>query len=106
MPKGCEDLRGPPVFQFNAYAWADDHPQERPEAMVDTSRGQAMCYLLFRWNGNGATPEREEASVNEPGAHEWWAKAVAKAMPPVEAWEQERWDIEVAPCCLGPRRRR
>jgi hypothetical protein len=29
-----------------------------------------------------------------------WVKAVAKAMPPVEAWEQERWDIEVAPCCL------
>lgn len=56
-----------------------------------------MCYLLFRWNANGANPEREAASVRELGAHEWWAKAVTKAMPSVESWEQERWDIVVAP---------
>lgn len=99
MPKGCEDLRSPPAFQWKAYAWVDDNHQEQPTA-AETSRGQAVCYQFFRWNGNGASPEREEASARDPGAHELWAKTVAKAMPPVEAWKQERWDIEVAPCCL------
>ncbi|KAK1762007.1 hypothetical protein QBC33DRAFT_614563 [Phialemonium atrogriseum] len=67
---------------------------------AETIRGQAVCYQFFRLNGNGASPEREEASARDPGAHELWAKTVAKAMPPVEAWKQERWDIEEAPCCL------
>jgi hypothetical protein len=49
MPKGCEDLRDPPAFQWNAYAWVDDGQQEQPAA-VETggSRGQAVCLVFFR----------------------------------------------------------
>lgn len=28
----------------------------------------------------------------------FWADMVAKAIPLAESWEQERWDIELAPC--------
>ncbi|KAI0456740.1 hypothetical protein F5B21DRAFT_502037 [Xylaria acuta] len=39
----------------------------------------------------------EEASAKDPQLHGLWSETVAKAMPPVEAWDQERWDIERAP---------
>lgn len=99
MPEGCDDLRGPPVFQWNAYTWVDTVQEEQTTAL-QTGQGQAACYLFFRWNGNGASPAREEASAKDPAARESWARAVAKAMPPVGSWDQERWDIEVAPCCI------
>ncbi|KAI1125539.1 hypothetical protein F5Y10DRAFT_246763 [Nemania abortiva] len=99
MPEGCEDLRTPPYYHWNAYAWVDDSQQEQPTA-VNASSSLATCYVFFRWNGAGASAEREEASVKEPGAAESWAQTIAEAMPPIETWKQERWDIEVAPCCL------
>ncbi|KAI1426994.1 hypothetical protein F5Y12DRAFT_739436 [Xylaria sp. FL1777] len=98
MPKGCEDLRGPPAVQYKAFAWVDDGQEQT--TIANTSPNMAICFLFWRWNCQGASTEREEASVKEPGAHELWAETVAKAMPPVETWEQERWDIEIAPCYI------
>ncbi|KAK3689189.1 hypothetical protein B0T22DRAFT_440681 [Podospora appendiculata] len=99
MPPGCKDLAGPPAIQFHAYAYVDDDDDDGPGQQEEAtdSRRVTVCYVFFRWNVNGASSEREEASFREPGAHEIWAGRVAMAMPPVETWEQERWDIEVAP---------
>lgn len=99
FPKGCRDLVTWGPFLWVAYSWVDDGQQEQSTA-VETS-SQAMLYHFLCWNGNGANAEREEASVREPGAHESWAKTVAKAMPLIEAWQLERWDIQVAQCCIS-----
>ncbi|KAH8164321.1 hypothetical protein CIB48_g3931 [Xylaria polymorpha] len=101
LPMGCAHLHPPPPFRWMAYTWIDNYQQTQPTG-VETGRKQAVCYLFFRWNGNGASPQLEEASVGAPGAYELWAATVAKATPPVESWGQERWDIEVAPCHLEP----
>ncbi|KAI0443518.1 hypothetical protein F4803DRAFT_306163 [Xylaria telfairii] len=101
LPMGCSHLRPPPPFRWMAYTWIDNYQQAQPTA-VEAGRKQAVCYLFFRWNGNGAGPQLEEASVRAPAAYDLWAATVAKATPPVESWEQERWDIEVAPCHLEP----
>ncbi|KAK3689190.1 hypothetical protein B0T22DRAFT_513368 [Podospora appendiculata] len=112
MSPGCEDLAGPPVYQFNAAAYVDgDADGQRqdlpgPPAVVtghtrgDSSQKIAVCYRFFRWNAHGATAEREEASFALPGSSEMWAARIARSMPPIVAWEQERWDIEVAPGCI------
>lgn len=50
----------------------------------------------------GASPELEEASVTDPQARESWKEEVAKVMPPVMAWVQERWDIRKLPCFDSP----
>jgi hypothetical protein len=105
MPRGCDDLRQPPVFRRYAVTWVDDSkPQELTAEDPLSSPGHqlAVCYFFWRWNGPGAGPEREEASFDEPGSHEHWARAVRKATPPIETWKQERWHIEVAPCCIDP----
>ncbi|KAI0490349.1 hypothetical protein F4859DRAFT_6083 [Xylaria cf. heliscus] len=101
LPMGCEHLRPPPPFRRMAYTWVDNDQQGQPTAM-ETDGSKAICYLLFRWNGNGAGPELEEASATAPGAYERWAETVAKVTPHIESWEQERWDIEAAPCHLEP----
>ncbi|KAJ2965623.1 hypothetical protein NUW58_g10852 [Xylaria curta] len=60
--------------------------------------GQEVWYQFRFWNGfGGATPEREEASANHPLAGESWAQTVAKVIPPVTSWEQERWDVQLVP---------
>ncbi|OTA62821.1 hypothetical protein K449DRAFT_433738 [Hypoxylon sp. EC38] len=33
---------------------------------------------------------------------ESWARTVAKVMPPVTSWEQECWNIQLAPCFIAP----
>lgn len=94
VPKGCRDLLGPPGWSSQAFTWVDVDSAGSPSA--------AVCYHLFRWNGNRSSTEREEVAVREPGSYESWKDVVAKATPPVVAWEQERWDIEVAPCHVPP----
>ncbi|KAI0537757.1 hypothetical protein GGR58DRAFT_501952 [Xylaria digitata] len=60
---GCEDLRVPPAFHWNAYARVDGGQKEQLIA-ADTGSGRALCYLFFRWNDKGASAEREGASVS------------------------------------------
>ena len=50
----------------------------------------------------GATPEREEASTKSQLARGSWVQMAEKLMPSVSAWEQERWDIQLAPCFIVP----
>ncbi|KAK4150344.1 hypothetical protein C8A00DRAFT_18107 [Chaetomidium leptoderma] len=111
VPGGCEDLlqRWPPTRMQNWTAWAaidtedarvdSDHSQlGQQAATAGNESGRAVLCEFRRWNGyTGATPEREEASAKSPLARESWAQAVAKLMPPITAWEQERWDIQLAP---------
>ena len=104
VPKGCEDLREqwPPTRMhfWTAWAWVDGNIWQ-PERRVATAEGegdQSILCQFRRWNGySGATPEREEASAVSALARESWAERVATVMPPVTAWEQERWDIRLAP---------
>ncbi|KAK3317419.1 hypothetical protein B0T19DRAFT_291536 [Cercophora scortea] len=108
MPPGSNLVAGPPAWSWTAIAYVDDdgRQQELPPSLAATmataagsSAGQsiAACYDFFRWNAYGATPEHEEASFAQLGTREAWANQIAQAMPPIVAWEQERWDVEVAP---------
>ena len=63
-------------------------------AQGDTEHGRTVICEFHLWPREwGATPEHEEASATDPQARESWNEAVAKVMPPVTAWVQERWDI-------------
>ncbi|KAH7311224.1 hypothetical protein B0I35DRAFT_357121 [Stachybotrys elegans] len=46
--------------------------------------------------------ECEEASAKDPQTRALWNQAVAKVMPPVTSWEQERWDIREVPRFYPP----
>ena len=115
MPAGCEALRSslPKPFRYQAFAWVDTAMQAL--ALKDTvewawpsavggeqqdvgEQENAVGYHFFRWNGNDAAPEWEDATTKDPKAKESWDETLAKTMPPVSFWEQERWDVELAPC--------
>lgn len=116
MPAGCEKFRRslPRAFPYQAFAWVDTARQalalkeagERNAPLSSPSGEQrgvgdhekAVGYHFFRWNGNDAAPEREDAANVDPKAKESWEQMVAKMTPPVGTWEQERWDLELAPC--------
>lgn len=118
MPAGCEALRLslPRPFGWQAFAWVDEVKQAlalkdmvkqaQPSAVTGGAEQQqdvggqekAVGYHFFRWNGNDASPEREDATARDPKAKESWDKTLAKTMPPVSFWEQERWVVELAPC--------
>ncbi|KAI1345751.1 hypothetical protein F5Y01DRAFT_299569 [Xylaria sp. FL0043] len=111
IPEGCEDLfrRWPPMLmrRWTAWAWVDNE-----DALVDgyfgklrqeanlagyESKPSILCEFR-RWNGYaGATPEREEIAAQNPLTQQSWAQAVAQVMPPVTAWGQERWDVQLLP---------
>lgn len=114
LPSGCEDLREkwpPPLMHFwTAWAWVDSsnlegqpgQQQVGATAGNDSGRRAVVCQFR-RWNGySGATPAREEALAESPLARESWERTVAEVMPPVTAWEQERWDIQLAPRYFAP----
>lgn len=84
----------------NKDALADSDPwQLGQRAATAGNEGGRMVMCEFRqWNGySGATPEREEATANSPLTRESWAQKLAEVMPPVTAWEKERWDIQLVP---------
>ncbi|KFX91065.1 hypothetical protein V490_06098 [Pseudogymnoascus sp. VKM F-3557] len=84
----------------NEDAVADsDHWQLGKRMATTENEGGRMVICEFRqWNGySGATLEREEATANSPLTRESWAQMLAKMMPPITAWEKERWDIQLVP---------
>lgn len=108
VPRGCEDLRNPPkarMQSWTAWAWVNTdllHLGQRVATEGNTTGRGVMCQFR-RWNGySGATPEREEASATNPLARESWAQRVETVIPPVTAWEQERWDINLVPRYVPP----
>lgn len=99
LPAGCRDLHGPRCHSRLVFTWSTrEHQQQRIQPDGTRAAREALCYLFFRWNGYHGTPEREEAAAQDAKARKSWADAVAKVMPPVVAWEQERWHIKTAPC--------
>ncbi|KAL6824641.1 hypothetical protein J3E69DRAFT_337169 [Trichoderma sp. SZMC 28015] len=130
VPADCEDLRPPPPLSRDSipfggqwpglvaflpkpdglvWAWTDtgDNEQWQPPgqsvAAEENGSGQMVVCQFRLWNGlYGATRQREEASAKNPLARESWETVVSNVIPPVTAWEQERWDIQVAPSYLSP----
>ena len=117
MPAGCEALSRslPRQFDWQAFAWVDTVKQAlalrtvveeaQPSAVTSGMREQdvdhqekAVGYHFFRWNGNDASPEWEDATAKDPKTKDSWDKTLAKSMPLVSFWEQERWNVELAPC--------
>ena len=91
FPKGCRDFLDRPPWYPDAITWLED------TAAGDHPQVTSICYYFYRWNGDRSSTEREEVAIREPGARETWEGAVAKASPPTVSWEQQRWDVAVAP---------
>lgn len=102
LPEGCGDVAVLQAYRWQAIAWGEQIQQGESSASNSSHGGEteAIAYHLFRWNGNGAGPELEETLAQDPAARESWVDVVTATMPPVASWDQERWDIEIAPCCI------
>ncbi|KAI1470385.1 uncharacterized protein F4812DRAFT_417327, partial [Daldinia caldariorum] len=115
LPEGCEDLSaqwpGARMHFWTAWAWVDGGIPQQQEGGEEENvaagkkkkkkkkkSDQAFLCEFRRWNGyHGATPELEEFLAKSPRARQSWAETVAKVMPPVTAWDQERWDVRLMP---------
>lgn len=108
-PHGCEVITWrvpfPHMRHLVAWFWVIgedvwvDEKFGKLEQNEGENNGRTILCEFRHWNGiYDATPELEEVSAKDPLARESWVQAVAGAMPPVTAWEQERWDIRVVPC--------
>jgi hypothetical protein len=97
MPLGCADLfaQRPPRYYW-AVTFVDDN-QQLEMSSADLEQEPCMKFEFFRWNGNGANREREEASFRESGARHAWAEKIAGNTPQALSWAQQRWEIERAP---------
>lgn len=108
-PRGCEDIHSLLTLTRFWKTWAmvdnkdalltSDPWQLGEQVGKGGDEGGRMVLCEFRqWNGYaGATLEREEAAANSPLTRESWAQKLAEVMPPVTAWEQERWDVQLVP---------
>jgi hypothetical protein len=114
QPRGSEFIRGRGMrwqqymktwfWALEEDGWVDrkfgkleEQTQDQDQDPED-GRGRTVIYEFHLWPSKwGATPEHEEASAADPQARESWKEAVAKVMPPVTAWVQERWDIQKMP---------
>ncbi|TRX89682.1 hypothetical protein FHL15_009432 [Xylaria flabelliformis] len=101
MPKGGGKPGIPHIFRWKTSAWVDDGHQEQ-SAPVEIGPRHATYYLFYCWVGQTTSAVEEEISAKDPESHGLWAARVARVMPPVEAWEQERWDIKRAPLNTDP----
>ncbi|KAK8086179.1 hypothetical protein PG994_001153 [Apiospora phragmitis] len=73
------------------------------EDLQEDPQGRTIICEFRLWPHSwGVTPEHEEASATDSQARESWGQAVAQVMPPVTAWEQERWDIREVPRFYPP----
>ncbi|KAK8122174.1 hypothetical protein PG984_010844 [Apiospora sp. TS-2023a] len=77
--------------------WVESKFGKLEETQEDLQGRTIFCELRHWPHSLGVTPEDEEASATDPQARESWDQAVAQVMPPVTAWEQERWDIREVP---------
>ncbi|KAF2663355.1 hypothetical protein BT63DRAFT_461464 [Microthyrium microscopicum] len=116
FPLGCMDIhrKRPPMYHY-CVTWVDQQGgeqqgmwdwdpskslEDKPEIKKVIARGDEHVrerWEFLRWNQPiyyGATREREEESTKQPGAMQHWEKAIQRAMPPIQTWVQERWDIE------------
>ncbi|KAI1424012.1 hypothetical protein F5Y12DRAFT_754291 [Xylaria sp. FL1777] len=102
MPKGGGTPNSPQIFRWSTYAWVDDEQQKQPTPADTAGQRQATCYQFYCWIGAGTTVNEEEVSAKDPESYGLWAERMARAMPPVEAWVQERWHIKREPIDIDP----
>ncbi|KAK4173149.1 hypothetical protein QBC36DRAFT_336371 [Triangularia setosa] len=105
QPSGSEFIEGHDLWwETNITTWfwvlaEDNWVQSKfgklEQALEDDSR--VICEFHLWPRKYGATPEHEAASAADPQARESWREAVAKVMPPVTSWVQERWDVLEVP---------
>ncbi|KAI1741117.1 hypothetical protein F4680DRAFT_417269 [Xylaria scruposa] len=102
VPRGCEIITGryptPRPRYLAAWSWVltEDAWVDKKFGQKEGDSGRTIICEFRTWKGNyDATPELEELSAKDPLARESWAQAVARVMPPVTAWVQERWDLRV-----------
>jgi hypothetical protein len=104
VPLGCRDWnRMRPPMNRLCITWLDKQGGEQQGGMdavhSDKQQGDERVrerWEFLRWNDPSydATREREEESTKQPGAREHWEAAVRRYMPPVQTWQQERWDVD------------
>ena len=113
QPRGSEFIEGH-GFQWQKYmttwfwalaedGWVKSKFGKLEQTQEDIQGRTIICEFHLWPRKWGATPEHEEASATDPQARESWNEAVAKVMPPVTAWVQERWDIREVPRFHPPR---
>jgi hypothetical protein len=82
--------------------WVESKFGNSERTQEDMQGRSVLCEFHLWPRRYGVTPEHEEASAADPQARESWKEAVAKVMPPVTAWVQERWDILKVPYLEPP----
>ncbi|KAK3306282.1 uncharacterized protein B0T15DRAFT_551952 [Chaetomium strumarium] len=108
QPRGSEFIRGHGArwgarWQQYKTTWfwvlaEDGWVESKFGKKSEPDQDRTVICEFHRWPREwGVTPEHEEASAADPQARESWNEAVAKVMPPVTAWVQERWDIRKVP---------
>jgi len=107
QPRGFEFIEGTGLHwqrYKTTWFWTLEEDQwVQSEFGEETAEGRTVICEFHLWPRKyGATPEHEEAAAADPEARESWNKAVAKIMPPVTAWVQERWNILRLPCHEPP----
>ncbi|VBB82072.1 Putative protein of unknown function [Podospora comata] len=103
QPRGFEFIAGTGLhweWYMNTWFFALEEDQwvqnkfGKSEQTDENTDGRTVICEFHLWPQEyGATPEHEEASASDPEATASWNEAVAKVMPPVTAWVQERWDV-------------
>ncbi|GAW12856.1 hypothetical protein ANO14919_022270 [Xylariales sp. No.14919] len=113
LPRGSEFIRSHRHFRWQyltVWFWVrtEDHWVEKTLGKLennnqDDENGRTVICEFRLWpRSYNVTPEHEESSAKDPLARESWAQALANVMPPVTAWEQERWDIQGIPRFYPP----
>jgi hypothetical protein len=114
QPRGSEFIRGSGLHwqrYMTTWFWALAEDgwveskfgnSEQTQDDIDMQGRSVLCEFHLWPQKYGATPEQEEASAADPQARESWKEAVARVMPPVTAWVQERWDILEVPRFYPP----
>ncbi|KAI0205633.1 hypothetical protein F4808DRAFT_409744 [Astrocystis sublimbata] len=103
FPRGSESIRLHRNFRWQHYTiwfmvtgedgWArDKFASVEGESKQEQDRA-ILCEFRLWPSRMDVTPELEEALAKDPQAKATWEEAAATVMPPVTAWEQERWDI-------------
>jgi hypothetical protein len=60
----------------------------------EENQGRTIFCHLCVWKNTTAIPGDEEALAADPQP---WKEMLAEVVPPVTAWQQERWDIREVP---------
>ncbi|KAH8593502.1 hypothetical protein B0O99DRAFT_742855 [Bisporella sp. PMI_857] len=70
-----------------------EQTQSQPQTQEENQARTIFCHFCL-WKHTIGTPEDEEAFPADPQA---WKEELPQVVPPVTAWEQERWDIREVP---------